>query len=108
MVVVEYNNRIPADRSLTVPDAAGFVAEGGAFSGDGFFGASLAAFTKLLAPRGYRLVGANRPNTNAFLLRDDVAPEIGAVTVESCLTSRWAIHQRGQWPGLAGRPWVEV
>jgi hypothetical protein len=91
-----------------VPYEAGFAAAGGAFQGDGFFGASLGAFDKLISGRGYRLVGANRHNTNAFFLRDDVLPERKLCSVESCLTSRWANHQRGQWPGIADRPWVEV
>jgi len=108
VLVVEYNNRIPADRAISVPNEDAFVATGGAFSGDGFFGASLAAFDKLLTGRGYRLVGANRQNTNAFFLRHDVLPEMPATTVQSCLASRWARHQSQQWPQLADRPWVEV
>jgi len=108
VIVVEYNNRIPADRNVTVPYEAEFAAAGGALQGDGFFGASIGAFDKLLTGRGYRLVGANRHNTNAFFLREDVLPERGPRPVESCLTSRWAKHQRRQWQGIAARPWVEV
>jgi hypothetical protein len=105
MIVVEYNNRIPADRSVTVPYKSDFATDD-PFAGDGFFGASLAAFDKLL--HGYRLVGANRHNTNAFFLHNDVFPDRTAVPVASCLTSRWAQHQQRQWPGLADRAWIEV
>jgi hypothetical protein len=108
ILVVEYNNRIPAPEAVTVPYEAGFTARGGAFAGDGFFGGSLAAFNKLLTGRNYRLVGANRPNTNAFFLREDVLPALSAVTVESCLQSRWHIHKRQQWIELRDRPWVRV
>ncbi|MGE2724331.1 hypothetical protein [Mycolicibacterium pulveris] len=108
IIIVEYNNRIPGGRNVTVPYSHGFVAAGGAFTGDGFFGASLGAFNKLLTPRGYRLVGSNRHNTNAFFLREDVFPDRSSCSIESCLTSRWAEHQRTQWPKLADRPWVEV
>lgn len=108
MIVVEYNNRIPADRAVTVPYKSDF-STGDPFAGDGFFGASLSAFDKLLGGRGYRLVGANRQNTNAFFLREDVLPERISVSVESCLASRWAIHQRQRWDdSLAGKPWVAV
>jgi hypothetical protein len=91
-----------------VPYEASFKAAGGAFAGDGFFGASLGAFDKLLSERGYRLVGANRQNTNAFFLRNDILPDRTACSVESCLTSRWAAHQRVRWPEIANRQWVEV
>lgn len=108
IIVLEYNNRIPADRIVTVPYTDDFAAAGGAWAGDGFFGASLAAFDKLLTGRDYRLIGANRHNTNAFFVRNDVIPERPAVSVESCLTSRWAAHQLAKWPAVADRPWVEV
>jgi hypothetical protein len=108
VIVVEYNNRIPADRAITVPYEASFVAAGGAFEGDGFFGASPGAFDKLLSGRGYRLVGANRQNTNAFFLREDVLPNRTACSVESCLASRWAAHQLARWPEIADRQWVAV
>jgi hypothetical protein len=108
ILVVEYNNRIPSDLSLTVPYRSDFSASGGAFNGDGFFGASLAAFNKLLSGRGYRLVGANRHNTNAFFLRTDVFPQRSNASVASCLSSQWASHQREKWDQVAQQPWIEV
>lgn len=106
IVVLEYNNRVPADKSVTVPYSESFATD--AWSGDGFFGAGLAAFDRLLTARGYELLGANRHNTNAFYVRSDVAPGVPRASVESCLTSRWARKQRQAWPGIASRPWVEV
>lgn len=108
IIVLEYNNRIPADQTVTVPYRPDFTVAGSAFTGDGFFGASLGAFAKLLDGRGYRLVGANRQNTNAFFLRHDVLPEFVACSAGSCLTSRWARHQQATWPTIAARGWVEV
>lgn len=108
VVVLEFNNRVPADIAVTVPNDPSFVAAGGAWAGDGFFGASLAAFEKLMSGRGYRLVGANRPNTNAFFLREDVLPEMQAVSVADCQSSRWAKHQSAHWDSVADRPWVSV
>lgn len=109
IVVVEYNNRIPFDLSLTVPYTENFMVADDPGRGAGFFGASLGAFNKQLTARGYRLIGANRNNTNAFFARNDVLPERGACTVESCLTSRWATHQRtAHWSGIAEMEWVAV
>jgi len=36
---------------------------------DGYFGASLSALHLLGRSNGYRLIGANGPNTNAFFMR---------------------------------------
>lgn len=108
VIVLEYNNKIPPNLAITVPYAPNFTAAGGALKGNGFFGASLGAFDKLLKDRGYRLVGANRHNTNAFFLRNDVLPGRAACTVESCLTSRWALHQLALWPQVSDLGWVNV
>jgi hypothetical protein len=108
VMVLEYNNRIPTHLALTVPNRSSFKAEGGAWAGDGFFGASLAAFNHLLTDRGYRLVGANRHNTNAYFLRNDVLIDMPAALVADCQTSRWARHQVANWGLLADRPWVRV
>jgi hypothetical protein len=40
-----------------------------------YFGASLKAFEKLLANRGYRLVGCSISGVNAFFVRDDLCSE---------------------------------
>ena len=110
VIVCEYNNRLPAGVSITVPYDGGFTVEGDQAAGEGFFGASLGAFVSLLGGRGYRLVGANRHNTNAFFLREDVLTGVlPAVTDESCLSSKWAttMHRRW-WASLESRPWVKV
>lgn len=105
VVVVEFNNRWAADRAVTVPYRDAFVDQG-----NGQFGASLAAFEKLAERKGYRLVGANSPSTNAFFVRREIAPDLlPSVTVESCLSSEFARHQ--QRTGAAGAnaaPLVEV
>jgi hypothetical protein len=95
VVVLEYNNHFGPDQSVTVPYSADFRA--GNFYETGYFGASLAAFTKLGATKGYRLIGANAPNTNAYFMRNDVGLDaFPEVSVESCLCSAYAIHQRGK------------
>jgi hypothetical protein len=95
VVVLEYNNRFGPDQSVTVPYKADFHGVGAHQHGEGYFGASLAAFVALGKQKGYRLIGANAPNTNAYFMRHDVGtadfPEVSAA---SCLASIYAQHQR--------------
>ena len=43
-----------------------------------YYGASLAALTRLSTRKGYRLVAVEPSGVNAFFLRDDVAPHVPA------------------------------
>jgi hypothetical protein len=110
VVVVEYNNRWSASQSVTVPYRPDFVGHEASDIGEGYFGASLLAFTKLAAEKGYRLVGSNSPNTNAFFFRKDLGTEwFPEVSVESCLSSEYAKAQhRDKYPLISGRPVHEV
>lgn len=110
VVVVEYNNRWSSDQSLTVPYARDFVGKGASVDGEGYFGASLKAFTCLAKEKGYRLIGANSPNTNAFFMKDDVGVDnFPEVSVESCLASAYAIHQHAtKYPLIKNLPVIEV
>jgi hypothetical protein len=95
VVVLEYNNRWGPEFSVTVPDKTDFVGIGASVEGEGYFGASLSAFKKLAEEKGYRLIGANSPNTNAFFMRNDTGKEhFPEVTVESCLNSDYAKYQQ--------------
>jgi hypothetical protein len=111
VVLLEYNNRWPADRSVTVPNRKGFVAIEADTEGEGYFGASLAAFNKLAQQKGYRLIGANSPNTNAFFLQNGIADDLfPAVSVASCLSSDYARFHQAQKVAMGGdkRPLVEI
>ncbi|MEM7118207.1 MAG: hypothetical protein AAF614_37615 [Chloroflexota bacterium] len=110
VVVVEYNNRWSAGQSVTVPYQHDFAAKGASVDGAGYFGASLLAFKRLAQQKGYRLIGANGPNTNAFFMRQDVGqaffPE---VTVASCLDSDYAHYQQQtKYPLIQNKPTVTV
>lgn len=110
VVVLEYNNRWSSEQSVTVPYAADFRCPDPYQDAEGYFGASLPAFVKLGREKGYRLVGANGPNTNAFFIRngvgDDFFPEVSA---ESCLSSDFAKEQcRTKLAKLMGQKLVEV
>lgn len=78
VVVAEYNWLFGPDRAVTVPYNAEFdLAE---MATRGYRGASLRALLHLGARKGYRLVATER--VNAFFVRNDIAPEIPAITVE--------------------------
>ena len=72
--VVEYNARFSPGTHWVMPyDAAH------RWDGSDYFGASLAAFQKLLGDAGYRLVACNLTGANAFFVRTDMAsrfPEV--------------------------------
>jgi hypothetical protein len=78
VVVIEYNWLFGPERAVTVPYNAEFdLAE---MATRGYRGASLGALVHLAARKGYRLVATER--VNAVFLRNDIAPEIQAITVQ--------------------------
>jgi len=86
VVVLEYHEELGYE-SVTVPYDAEF--DRMRVSID-YYGASLPAFRKLAAEKGYRLVGCHGKKFNAFFVRDDVAPDVlPEVPVSSCL-----VHER--------------
>jgi len=112
VVVVEYQDILGAERSVTVPYADDFDATRHPMS-DGmpnYCGASLPAFVKLARSRGYRLVGCNRYGYNAFFVRDALASDaLPEVPVHACLRHRRSQDgMRDRYPTVAHLPWVEV
>jgi len=73
IVVIEYNSRFGAERSVTIPYQADFQRFKAHYSGL-YFGASLSALHKLGLEKGYALVGCNAAGTNAFFVRQDRLP----------------------------------
>lgn len=63
VIVVEYNALFGNTRSVTIPYRPKFEAQGL------YFGASLAALTKLAQKKGYALVGCDSNGVNAFFVR---------------------------------------
>jgi hypothetical protein len=109
VVVVEYQCIWGPDRSVTVPYDPQFKA---LFEGKyGVYNsASLAAFVKLGALKGYRLVGCQRYGYNAFFIRNDVGTEIfREVTPQECFRHpfpRWAMETL--LPKVQGLNWLDV
>jgi hypothetical protein len=71
IVILEYNGRFSPDRSVTVPYDPAFQ-RSKAHHSHIYYGASLAALTKLSASKGYALVGSNSIGSNAFYIRRDL------------------------------------
>jgi hypothetical protein len=112
VVVVEYQDILGPDKSLTVPYSDTFNAYTHPTT-DGmpnYCGASLAAFVKLAKTRGYRLVGCNRLGYNAFFVKNPLAQrELPEVETSSCFAhakNRWGMEHR--FPLVSYLPWVEV
>jgi len=107
VVIVEYNNFWPADKSVTVPYKPDF----NRFDiHPDFCGASLLALFKLAREKGYRLVGTNKYGFNAFFVRygigEDIFPEI---SVDKCLRHPQAKDgQKKRLPEVLKYDWVEV
>ena len=84
VVVLEYQPIWGPDHAVTVPYQDDFALD---FTQTPYYcGASLAAFVQLAREKGYRLIGCNRQQFNAFFLRHDVGADIfPEVPAASCL-----------------------
>jgi hypothetical protein len=75
VLILEYNSMFGPDRAVTIPYDAQFDRHR---HHSMYYGASLAALTRLNARKGYRLVAVEPAGVNAFFLRHDVAAHIPA------------------------------
>jgi hypothetical protein len=73
IVILEYNSMFGPDRAVTVPYDPHFDRHQHHTM---YYGASLLAWTRLGARKGYRLVAVEPTGVNAFFLRADLAPHI--------------------------------
>jgi len=73
IVIAEYNARFGPQRSVTVPYDPAFARQRAHYSMI-YYGASLAALTRLGQRKGYALVGCNSAGNNAFFVRRDCMP----------------------------------
>jgi len=109
VVVLECNDILGPDRSLTIPYSDDFVAELTEY-GSEYAGASLPAFVKLGRKKGYRLVGSEKFGFNAVFMRNDVGtdlfPEVGARACLAHPRSRYLQDSRGD--RIARLTWEDV
>ncbi|MFM6472262.1 MAG: hypothetical protein ACKPGH_01970, partial [Dolichospermum sp.] len=104
-----YNTYWGAEESVTVPYDKEFKAR--IINKAYYCGASLRAFVNLGKDLGYRLVGANTQQYNAFFIRNDIGTDIfPEVSVESCLTLHTDSNSPNQhnFPLISTLPWIRV
>jgi hypothetical protein len=112
VVILEYSDILGPDRSVTVPYDPQFCAYKHPTTNGlpNYCGASLRAFAKLGAKKGYRLVGCNTLNFNAIFVRNPLGEAVlPRIEVEECFKhpkARWGIKSR--YPEVANLPWHEV
>jgi hypothetical protein len=101
VVLVEYQPWFGPDEPYTVKNIKGYRYDP---AKPGYVGCSLAAYVNLAREKGYRLVGCNRNQLNAFFVRDDVGRDVlPEVSAASCLAGRRVADVR-DWI----RPFVET
>jgi hypothetical protein len=107
VVVLEFNDCIPADVSVAVPYDRSFTVSG---DKPGYLGASLAAWVKLGREKGYRLVGINRNVLNAFFVRNDLGSELlPEVSAASCLSDPTTRGKSARWAqSMSAWEWVTI
>lgn len=87
IVIVEYNHRFGSERPVTIPYSPEFNRMEAHHSAI-YYGASLAALTKLAGRKGYDLVGCNGGGNNAFFVRSDLRPDtVPAASVEEAFVA---------------------
>lgn len=112
VVVVEYQDILGPERSLTVPYADDFSAFDHPMTEDyrpNFAGASLRAFDALARSRGFRLVGVNRLEFNAFFVREDLGVGVlDTLDVADAFSPEFDADRRARFATVADAAWVEV
>jgi hypothetical protein len=110
VIVLEYNTYWGPEKSVTVPYDPKFAAK--IIDGAYYCGASLQAFVNLGKKLGYRLVGSNTRQFNAFFVRDDIAEDVlPEVSVHSCLSlynSSYKSPNQYNFPIISELPWEKV
>lgn len=105
IVVVEYHTGWAAGERMAVRYSPQFTADWGSMT----VGASLSAFSALASERGYRLVGCNRHDFNAFYVQSDLVPRLPTRADESCLASRRCAEDRNRFARVRDLDqWVHV
>lgn len=79
IVVCEYNSLWGSKEAVTTPYDKDFFRTT-AHHSNLYYGASITAFTKLAASKGYSLVGSNKAGNNIFFVRNDLLQNLTVVT----------------------------
>ena len=109
VIILEYNTYWGAQESVTVPYDSEFKAQ--IIDGAYYCGASLKAFVELGKTLGYRLVGSNTAQYNAFFIRNDIGKDLlPEVSIESCLSVNKNSDSPNQYnfSSVSKLPWRQV
>lgn len=110
VLIAEFNNAVPSDRSITVPYSDDFAFSANAAGQELYRSASLAAYDKVSREKGYRLVAMNALGYNAIFLRNDIGTDLFPTLAVSALDHVPAAvaMRETHWPVLQGLAWDEV
>lgn len=98
LVVVEYQPWWKADEPYTVKNIKGYWYPNLAEKLPAYVGCSLGAYVNLAREKGYRLIGCNRNQLNAFFLRNDIAADIfPEIPATDCLTCRRVVEAQSYY-----------
>jgi hypothetical protein len=75
IVICEYNRNFPHDRPITI-SAKGFTGREAAHPSLFYYGTSIGALAVLAERKGYRFVGVESNQRNAFFVREDLAADL--------------------------------
>lgn len=92
VVVLEYNSTFGPEAAVTIPYDREYDVRLMKGLDKTYFGASLSAFARLGARKGYRLIGTDTSGANAVFLRKDVGPQFAARTPKDVF--RWLPKHR--------------
>ena len=112
LVIIEFNASFGPTRSVTVPYEPSF--ERYAHHESGWYhGASLTAFTKLAAKKGYFLAGCDTAGANAIFIRRDIgAGKVAEFTPADAFYPHTArlreASVEGQWDRVKHLPMIEI
>ncbi len=83
IVVIEYNATFGPEATVSTPYDSTFVRYDKHSSGF-YHGCSLSAIEHLGKQKGYRLVAADETGVNAFLVKDNLCPEVPTLSAKGC------------------------
>jgi hypothetical protein len=101
VVVIEFSAFWGPDRAVTIPYSADFRWDR---RNPSYCGASLAAMVKLGHEKGYRFIGTNRSEINAFFVRTDLAASFPSPPLADYL-HHWQAWSNYDW---GRRVWLDV
>jgi hypothetical protein len=106
IVVCEYNSLWGAELAVTTPYDPAFIRNRSHYS-NLYYGASIAALTKLAHTKGYSLAGSNRSGNNVFFVRNDLLENVKVASAREAWVQFQFREARNKSGQLAFLPFEE-